>query len=295
MTTVPEPALTVPERSRLTATAISWTRQVVKATAAGVDRVRPPGPGVVVLIYHRVGARSKMTVDLPADLFDRQMAELAASGRVVTLDRAIDLLTGPRPDGGDADGLPPVVVTFDDGTTDLVDVATPILERHGVPATLYLATDYVDRRLSFRAEGLAMSWADVRDLAAGGVWTMESHTHTHALLDRTPDDQVAGELDRSIDLIGEHTGRAPAHFAYPKALAGTPAADRAVRERFRSAALAGTRINRFGATDPWRLARSSIQIGDGMTWFRHKAAGGLHAEDDLRQVLNRVRYRSVET
>jgi hypothetical protein len=31
-----------------------------------------------------------------------------------------------------------------------------------------------------------------------------------------------------------------------------------------------------------------------MTWFRRKAAGGLRTEDDLRRVLNRVRYRSVE-
>jgi peptidoglycan/xylan/chitin deacetylase (PgdA/CDA1 family) len=288
--------MTASERAGVSSTALSWARQAVKVSAAAVDRVRPPRAGVVVLIYHRVGARSPMTVDLPTPLFDEQMAELAQSQRVVTLDRAIDLLSDPTPPAGDGvDPADPVVVTFDDGTTDLAEVATPILERHGVPATLYLATDYVDRRLSFRAEGLALSWAAVRDMAATGVWSMESHTHTHALLDRTPDSAVAGELDRSIELIGEHTGRPPAHFAYPKALAGTAAADRAVRERFRSAALSGTRVNPFGRTDPWRLARSSIQIGDGMTWFRHKAAGGLRTEDDLRRMLNRVRYRSVES
>ena len=288
--------MTAPLSAKPPSTAMSWARQAVKFSSAAVDRLRPPPAGVVVLIYHRVGARSAMTVDLPAALFDEQMAELAASGRVVTLDRAIDLLsapTAPAPDGPDP--IDPVVVTFDDGTTDLAELATPILERHGVPATLYLATDYVDRRLSFRAEGLALSWAAVTEMAASGVWAIESHTHTHALLDRAPDSAVAGELDRSIELIGEHTGRAPAHFAYPKALAGTPAADRAVRERFRSASLSGTRVNPFGRTDPWVLARSSIQIGDGMTWFRKKAAGGLRTEDDLRRVLNRLRYRSVES
>jgi peptidoglycan/xylan/chitin deacetylase (PgdA/CDA1 family) len=275
---------------------MSWARQVVKFSSSAVDRARPPPAGVVVLIYHRVGARSAMTVDLPTALFDEQMAELAESGRVVTLDRAIDLLSSPTPPPvGGPDPIDPVVITFDDGTTDLAELATPILQRYGVPSTLYLATDYVDRQRSFRAEGLALSWAAVADMAASGVWSMESHTHTHALLDRTPDSAVADELDRSIELIGEHTGRAPAHFAYPKALAGTAAADRAVRERFRSASLSGTRVNPFGRTDPWALARSSIQIGDAMTWFRRKAAGGLRTEDDLRRVLNRVRYRSVES
>ena len=126
--------------SAVTSKAVAWGRQAVKVSAAVADRVRPPRPGVVVLTYHRVGARSPMTVDLPTPLFEEQMAELAASGRVVTLDRAIDLLAEPGARTGSAipdDSLDPVVLTFDDGTTDLAEVATPILERHGLPATLY--------------------------------------------------------------------------------------------------------------------------------------------------------------
>ena len=132
-------------------------------------------------------------------------------------------------------------------------------------------------------------------MAATGLWQIGSHTHTHALLDRLADDEIADELDRSIDLIGEHLGQAPAHFAYPKALARAPAADRAVRARFRSAALAGTRANRFGATDPWLLARTPIQVDDGQRWFRRKARGGMAFEDDLRWTVNRGRYASART
>ena len=135
-----------------------------------------------------------------------------------------------------------------------------MLDRHGVPATLYLATDFVDRALPFPDDGVALSWSALADMVASGRWQIESHTHTHALLDRLADDAIADELDRSIDLIGEHLGRRPEHFAYPKALAPSAAADQAVRARFRSAALAGTRVNRFGATDPWLLARTPIQL-----------------------------------
>jgi hypothetical protein len=81
-----------------------------------------------------------------------------------------------------------------------------------------------------------------------------------------------------------------AHFAYPKALAGSAAADRAVRRRFRSAALAGTRPNRYGASDPYRLSRSPIQRADGMRYFDQKLAGGMGFEDTLRRGLNRIRY-----
>ena len=271
----------------------SWRRQIVKVAAETVDVVRPAHRGVVVLIYHRVGRRSPQSVDLPLAQFDDQMAELAESGRVVTLDRAIDLLEGRGP-------VPflqpdPVVVTFDDGTADLADLATPVLERYGIPATLYVATDFVDRGRPFPDEGAPLSWSALADMAGTGRWQIGSHTHTHALLDRLAEVEIADELDRSIDLIAEHLGRRPQHFAYPKALAPSPAADLAVRARFRSAAVAGTRVNRFGATDPWLLSRTPIQVEDGMRWFRRKAAGGMTIEDDLRRVVNRVRYSSART
>jgi peptidoglycan/xylan/chitin deacetylase (PgdA/CDA1 family) len=275
------------------AVSTSWRRRIVKVAAEAVDLARSDHPGIVVLIYHRVGRRTSQSVDLPVAQFDDQMAELAASGRVITLDRAVDVLSGSEP--APALRPDPVVITFDDGTADLADLATPVLERHCVPASVYVATDFVDRSLPFPDDGVALSWSALSEMASTGLWQIESHTHTHALLDRLEDGQIAAELDRSIDLIGEHVGRAPSHFAYPKALPPTPSADFAVRSRFRSAALAGTRVNRFGRTDPWRLSRTPIQVDDGPRWFRRKALGGMAFEDDLRRAVNRVRYASSTT
>jgi hypothetical protein len=96
--------------------------------------------------------------------------------------------------------------------------------------------------------------------------------------------------DRSIKLIEDKLGVTPDHFAYPKALLGSPAAQAEVRTRFRSAAVAGTRPNPYGRTDPYLLSRSPVQVADGMRWFRHKARGAMRLEDDLRQLLNRRRY-----
>ncbi len=43
----------------------------------------------------------------------------------------------------------PVLVTMDDGYRDNYDVALPILQRHGVRACFFIATDYVTRRRVF--------------------------------------------------------------------------------------------------------------------------------------------------
>lgn len=268
----------------------SLALRTIKTLAAAGDRVRPPAAGVVVLIYHRVGGGSGTEVDLSPRAFDEQMAWLAATGRVVTLDAAIDLLAGTAGGDGRED---PVVVTFDDGTADLAEHAMPVLERHGVPATVYLATRFVDEGIAFPDDGTPLSWSAVKDMAATGLVTVGSHTHGHLLLDRLPAAEAADELDRSRQLIEDHVGAPAHHFAYPKAVAASPEVEPLVRERFRSAALGGNRPNPPGRTDVHRLSRSAVQVSDGNEFFVRKARGGMAFEDSIRRAVNRVRYRGA--
>lgn len=270
-----------------TAANATWRRTLqrgVKSLAVAADRVRRPRPGVVVLAYHRVGALTAAAeIDMPRAVFAQQMEEIAS--RATTLDAAMaDLHDPPATPGRD------LVVTFDDGTVDFVEEALPELVRCQVPALLYVATAHVDEGIAFPGGGRPLTWNAIRDAVATGLVAIGSHTHSHALLDRCPAPVAADELDRSIALIGEHVGVAPAHFAYPKALAGSTSVSAEVACRFQTAAIAGTRPNRYGATDPYRLARSPIQTSDGMRWFRRKIDGGMSVEDDIRRAANRVRY-----
>lgn len=267
--------------------AVPLARGAVKWTAAGVDLLRRPAPGIVVLIYHRVGSGSGGQMDLDPAAFDRQLAWLSEHHRVLTLDDAADELSA-----GSTPASAGVVLTFDDGTADWVETVLPALERHRVPATFYVATDFVERGVEFPAGGRPTTWDGLRELASSSLVTIGHHTHTHALLDRLEPAAVDGELDRATELLGERLGVAPAHFAYPKAVAGSPVAEAAVRRRFRTAVLAGTRANHPGA-DLHRISRSPVQPADGDRWFRAKARGGLGFEDGLRRTANRVRYRGA--
>jgi peptidoglycan/xylan/chitin deacetylase (PgdA/CDA1 family) len=268
---------------------VGTARTAIKITSAAFDSVRRPAAGLVVLIYRRVGRRTAVEVDLPTSLFAEQMAYLAAEADVVTLSEGIGRLAGG------AAPTPMVAVTFDDGTADFAEVAVPVLVEHGVPVTLYVATEFVDEGRSFPDDGVPVSWSALRDAVSTGLVAVGSHTHSHALLDRLPAEQVGAELDRSVDLIGSQLDVRAAHFAYPKAVMGSTAADAAVRARFDSAAVAGTHVNRYRATDPYRLARSPIQVSDGMRWFERKVAGGMRFEDDVRRLVNRKRYAAATT
>lgn len=263
----------------------SAARVSVKAAAAVADVVVPPGRGVVFLIYHQVGGPTAGPVNLSVEAFEAQIAWLAVECRPVRIDEALEALARPAPPEPD-----PVVITFDDGTAGFVDAALPVLERYQVPATLYLATRWVDEGRSFWDDGTVLSWGALRDACSSDLVTIGSHTHSHALLDRIAPENVDDELDRSIALIGENLGVQARHFAYPKALAPSASSVAAVRQRFASAALAGSRPNRYGVTDPFSLARTPVQVADGRFWFTRKARGGLSLEDRLRSRVASRRY-----
>ena len=262
------------------------SRTVIKRLATMSDSVVRPPAGVVILIFHRVGGGSISEVDLDAAVFEAQLSYLGEHHRVLTIDQAV---AGLRDDAN----IEGVVLTFDDGTTDFAEVVVPALVRHGLPATLYAATKFIDEGEEFPWGAPPVSWVALRDACSTGLITVGSHTHSHWLMDRLDPSIIDGDLDRSIELIGDHLGVHPAHFAYPKALPGSAAAEIAVRRRFRSAALANSRVNRHGHTDLHRLWRTPVQRSDTPAFFAGKARGGLRLEGELRNVAARVKYRGM--
>ena len=263
--------------------ALHW---LVKTSAVAVDAVHPPPTGVVVLAYHRVGGGSGLAVDLDPALFMEQLRILAAHHRTVTLDTALDLVRQPE-------GTPAVAVTFDDGTADFMDHALPAIVATQVPVTYYIATDFIEQQRPFPDNGRPLSWRGLAEAASTGLVTVGSHTHSHAVMDKIPVDAAADEARRSAELIEDRLGVAADHFAYPKGVFGGQANAAAVAARYRSAALANSEVNRYGATDPWRLGRTPIQQSDGLVYFNRKVAGGMALEGRLRTALNRRRYRSA--
>ncbi len=103
---------------------------------------RRRGEGAAILSYHRVlragDAYPRRQMAVSADLFDAQMAYVARAYRVVSLGDVPALLASGSP-------IPPrtVAITFDDGYADNYDVAFPALRRYGLPATVFLATDFI--------------------------------------------------------------------------------------------------------------------------------------------------------
>lgn len=261
-------------------------QRTTKDLALCLDRVRPPAPGVVVLAYHRIGGATSLELDLEPEAFAEQMLWLAEHRNVIDLDRAVSSL-------GETNGPATIAVTFDDGTADFIDHALPALSAAGVHATYYVATDFIESQRSFPERGTPLSWAGLAEAVSTGLVAVGSHTHRHAVMDKVDLTVATDEIVRSKELIEDRLGVPARHFAYPKGVAAHGSVARVIASHFRSAAVANSRVNHYGATDLQLLDRTPIQRSDRARHFQAKALGGMGLEGRLRAGLNRRRYRAA--
>jgi peptidoglycan/xylan/chitin deacetylase (PgdA/CDA1 family) len=97
--------------------------------------------GVLILNYHRVGDAQAAEGDrsmwsATAEGFDLQLATLARHADVIGPDDLEDAVRGHGRS---------VMLTFDDGYRDNYEIAYPLLRAHGLTATFFLTTGFLDR------------------------------------------------------------------------------------------------------------------------------------------------------
>jgi peptidoglycan/xylan/chitin deacetylase (PgdA/CDA1 family) len=95
---------------------------------------------LMILIFHRVHARTDPLAPSEPDAcrFDSLLGLLRRSFRVLPLRHAVQALAQGR--------LPSraLAITFDDGYADNAEVALPLLRKHGLVATFYVSTGFLD-------------------------------------------------------------------------------------------------------------------------------------------------------
>jgi peptidoglycan/xylan/chitin deacetylase (PgdA/CDA1 family) len=107
------------------------------AGAIGLSRLRNR---LSILMYHRVVAQPDPLFpdEIDARRFGQQLGFLKQSFNIISLSEAVHRLRD--------NSLPPraACITFDDGYADNAEIALPILQRNGVPATVFVATGFLN-------------------------------------------------------------------------------------------------------------------------------------------------------
>lgn len=157
---------------------------MARSLAAKISRVMPPRP--VILMYHRIATpdRDPWELAVAPAVFDRQLQTLARRRRVLPLREFADRhVKGSLP----ADAA---AITFDDGYACNSGVAAPLLEKHGLPATFFLATAMLGSTEEFWSDALERVVFDPRAAGRGSI--------------------MVGDRECQVDL-GEEPEPRPAH------------------------------------------------------------------------------------
>ena len=166
---------------------------------------------VPILMYHRItvpsrGADSmerRLTVH-PAD-FARQMRWLKSRGyRTITQRELYDALVHGR-----RLGPKPILITFDDGYSDVFRHASPVLVRLGMRATAYVISSRTTN-----TDRVFLTWRLLRVLESRGI-EIGSHSVTHCDLTSLSDRGAFRELQHSRLSLERGLGHPVQWFAYP--------------------------------------------------------------------------------
>lgn len=230
-------------------------KQVLDASGFYRRRLRErPYRGVAVLAYHGIRSDALPEGSMPfeqlhvtARHFDQQCRVLRDMCRILTFDEWNRIAAGEMPIPERA-----ALVTFDDGYRSVLTEALPILERHEIPAIVFLCTDPIERGRQFWFDSMAIrlgegavervkdlpwrEWREavaqhetpadtgptapltideVRTLASHPLVTIGSHSATHPLLGRAPVEIQLAELQESRAKLESWIERRVSAFAYP--------------------------------------------------------------------------------
>lgn len=172
----------------------------------------------IVLCYHALSPTWEAALSTTPERFERQLGLLVSRGyRGVTFTEAAG-----SPSRGKV-----VAVTFDDAYRSVLELGLPILDRLGLPATVFAPTDFIGSERPMKWLGIdqwiggpherelmPMSWEDLRTLAQAG-WEIGSHTGSHPHLTKLDDDTLSDELTRSKAACEEHLPGTCTSLAYP--------------------------------------------------------------------------------
>jgi peptidoglycan/xylan/chitin deacetylase (PgdA/CDA1 family) len=165
--------------------------------------------GVTGLCYHAISD------DFPAypytttpETFDDHLAFLSETFDIQPLHQVVQTLrAGPIP----ATRKPLAFLSFDDAYRDNLHVATPLLERYGLHATLFAPRDLVVQNSATH-----MSLSELQQIAAHPLADVGSHGLTHNILPAFAPEDIQRELSESRAWLEAVIEGPVSGFAYPQ-------------------------------------------------------------------------------
>ncbi len=167
----------------------------------------------VILQYHHFGEDTPVSTSVTPAQFESHLEYLDTHGFTVwPVEKIVTFLREGKP-------LPEncVGITIDDAYLSAYENAFPLLKERGLPFTVFVATEGVDK--GFRD---LMTWEHMREMQGANA-SFAGHSHSHAYLVRRGEGESAAEwaarvkedIENSLARLREELGSRSRLFAYP--------------------------------------------------------------------------------
>ena len=232
------------------------SNQALEMVPAGRASIRVP-----ILMYHYIRDNPDARDVLGANLsvspteFRLQMDWLARSGyHPVDLDDLRAYLLDGRT-------LPsrPVVISLDDGYSDLYTAAYPVLRAHQFKAVAYIVTGFLGRPTN-------VTPAQVVDMNANGI-EIGSHTVSHADLTKLSGAELQRQLDDSKVTLEAILGHPVLDFCYPSGAVNPTVVHAVQTAGYQSATTTRGGNTAHSAADRFEWTRVRVSGGESLTDF----------------------------
>jgi peptidoglycan/xylan/chitin deacetylase (PgdA/CDA1 family) len=111
-----------------------------------------------------------------------------------------------------------VLLTFDDGFSDLYEFAFPVLVEEKVPALIFVVSGYAGRKndwdVTLGKLFTHLSWDKIKEMHEYGI-TIGSHSHLHPDYSRSPVELVKQAMEVSFKTISDKIGERVKYLSYP--------------------------------------------------------------------------------
>jgi peptidoglycan/xylan/chitin deacetylase (PgdA/CDA1 family) len=154
-----------------------------------------------VLVYHTISSPAEPLegeIDISPEAFARQLVWLARRRSVVPL---IETLNSNK-------RRKVVALTFDDGFQDNLTVALPMLEKHSMPATVFVTPGFIGNESYLSRE-------EVRELSRHPLITIGAHGLWHHHFNHLTHDEARQELSEARRVLEEITDQKINLMAWP--------------------------------------------------------------------------------
>jgi Polysaccharide deacetylase len=176
---------------------------------------RARGTFPVSILFHHLVSDRPHRLGISTEHFLRHVRFLQKYYDVVSLEKAIEMLQS------NSVRRPTVVLTFDDGYQDNFINLRAVVEQTGVPVTMFISSDHVDRESEFAHDleynhpgFFPLTWNQVRQMQASG-FEIGSHTRTHFNCGSEDSAALESEIAGSKDDLEKNLGQPIQFFSFP--------------------------------------------------------------------------------